>query len=121
MNRFRGLQEDGTTIKKLSREDDQLLALNYENLCDLDYLSRVLTEDSLVSAGVSLDGVKQARVGGSSGQQSSYGGRTGGTSGTEDGSREGGQPSITQGWDLTPDLPEDLILFGDLPALGKLS
>ncbi len=27
---------------KLSRDDDQVLALNYENLCDLEYLNRLL-------------------------------------------------------------------------------
>jgi len=119
MNRFRGLNEDGSSVRKLNRDDDQLLALNYENLCDLEYLGRLLAEDGLVEAGVSLEGLKQTR-GLSSGSQpngSPSGSRAQASSrSTTSGGAQ--QAFMTQGWNLTPDLPEDLIIFGDLPILG---
>lgn len=42
MNRFWG-QNPGGCSQKLSRNEGQLLALNYENLCDSDYLLRLFT------------------------------------------------------------------------------
>jgi hypothetical protein len=42
MNRFWG-QNPGGCPHKLSRNEGQLLALNYENLCDSDYLNRLFT------------------------------------------------------------------------------
>ena len=42
MNRFWG-QNPGGSPHKLSRDEGQLLALNYENLCDSDYLNRLFT------------------------------------------------------------------------------
>jgi hypothetical protein len=43
MNSFWGQSRN---IQKLSRDDDQLIALNYENLCDADYLNRLFTLQS---------------------------------------------------------------------------
>jgi len=122
MNRFRGLNDDGASSRKLSRDDDQLLALNYENLCDLDYLVRLLAEDGLVEAGVSLEAVRQGRGGATlGGLSSSLPAATARVEPFKSTGQASGGSFITQGWNLTPDLPEDLILFGDLPALGMLA
>ena len=45
MNRFWG-QNSGGSVQKLSRDENQMLALNYENLCDADYLNRLFTVQS---------------------------------------------------------------------------
>jgi hypothetical protein len=49
MNKFWGRSDDLPVIK-FTRDDEQLLALNYENLCDGDYLNKLfLVEDSIIS------------------------------------------------------------------------
>lgn len=45
MNRYWGRNNDEAS-HRFTRDDDQLLALNYENLCDGDYLGRLFVNDS---------------------------------------------------------------------------
>ena len=46
MNRFWGRNEHGS-VPRFSRDDEQILALNYENLCDGDYLNRLFSSDAV--------------------------------------------------------------------------
>lgn len=45
MNKFWGRTDSHESVPKFSRDDDQLLALNYENLCDSEYLNRLFYND----------------------------------------------------------------------------
>lgn len=46
MNKFWGRNEHGS-IPKFLRDNDQLLALNYENLCDSDYINKLFISDNI--------------------------------------------------------------------------
>ena len=46
MNKFWGRNEHGS-IPKFLRDNDQLLALNYENLCDSDYINKLFKSDNI--------------------------------------------------------------------------
>ena len=43
MNNFWGQH---TNVQRLSRDENQVIALNYENLCDAEYLNRLFTAQS---------------------------------------------------------------------------
>jgi hypothetical protein len=45
MRRFWG-RNDQVSHYKFSRDDEQIIALNYENICDSDYLSRLFAQDN---------------------------------------------------------------------------
>jgi len=49
MNKFWGRNEHGS-IPKFLRDNDQLLALNYENLCDSDYINKLFISDNIISS-----------------------------------------------------------------------
>lgn len=89
MNRYWGRNENGS-VPKFSRDDDQLMALNYENLCDGDYLNRLFSSDSIISGCEDTSGDSP------------------------------GAPGPTDTISLfNADLPEDIILHGDNFNLGK--
>jgi hypothetical protein len=88
MNRFWGRNEHGS-VPKFSRDDDQILALNYENLCDGDYLNRLFTSDASIAN--TEDGGSEAH-------------------GNGVGSND---PSL-----FNADLPEDIIIYGNNLKLG---
>jgi hypothetical protein len=65
-------QWDSRRIVKFSRDDNQIFALNYENLCDIEYLSKLFVSESQVDP----------------------------------------EQLSSHPWLLTPDLPEDILIFG---------
>jgi len=92
MNKFWGRNEEGS-IPKFTRDDEQILALNYENLCDADYLSRLFISDEF------------------------YGNQD-----TSDIISDSNDPVVnTHGSSLfSSELSEDLMLFGDSPEMSKV-
>ncbi len=90
MNRFWGRNEHGSA-PRFSRDDEQILALNYENLCDGDYLNRLFSSD-IISA-ISEE-----------------------TTGADTGGNVSG--SIDNGL-FSAELPEDFIVFGNDRNLGR--
>lgn len=88
MNRFWGRNEYGF-VPKFSRDDEQILALNYENLCDGDYLNRLFTVDN---SPTDKDGATaEPTPTGNNLEHSIY----------------------------HSDIAEDLILFGNSPEIGR--
>lgn len=72
-------------VPKFSREDDQLLALNYENLCDADYVNRLFCLDSAAEGSQAASHSQQA---------------------------------VHNDWMLTPEIAEDVIMFGESKSVG---
>ena len=95
MNKFWGASASGS-VQKLSRDENQLLALNYENLCDGDYLTR------LFSSSTTGEQSSTAIEGGSSHNVTSP-----------------AQMKDNESWILASDVAEDIVLFGDDSNLGK--
>lgn len=93
MKKFWG-QGDSSSLAKFSRDDDQILALNYENLCDGDYLQRLFINDPFE--------IKE----------------TWSTSMVYESSRSPISPSDSSL--LNPELAEDIIIFGNNIELGKM-
>ena len=91
MNKFWGASASGS-VQKLSRDENQLLALNYENLCDGDYLTRLFSS-------------------GTTGEQPPTA-----TEGSQNGTS---QMKDNESWILASDIAEDIVLFGDDSNLGK--
>lgn len=89
MNRFWGRNEHGST-QKFTRDDDQILALNYENLCDGDYINRLF---SIEGVGVTFE----------ESQSTESSGMTG----------------LTDNSLFSSELPEDFIVFGNDRKLGR--
>jgi hypothetical protein len=90
MNRFWGRNEHGGS-PRFSRDDDQILALNYENLCDGDYLNRLFGTESISPAAEE-------------------------PSGNDDNKKGGEQPDAVA---LSPEMPEDIIIYGNDLKLGR--
>jgi alpha-tubulin suppressor-like RCC1 family protein len=103
MNRFWGRNDtNDSKYRKFSRDNEQILSLNYENLCDGDYLNRIFVDDNGSSG---------------SGGNGSYSNGGNGTSTGEKGSST--FAAASESWELTPDIAEDVILFGDDENLGR--
>lgn len=92
MRRFWG-RNDQSAAPRFSRDDDQILALNYENLCDGDYLQRLFVNDPFNSK----DSLNNSMM--------------------VEGNR--GSASSSESALLNPEMAEDLIIFGDSVSLGK--
>lgn len=92
MNKFWGRRENEIPSCKFSRDDEQLLALNYENLCDADYVNKLFQIQSadVLSPEVSTETVLNSNS------------------------------SVNPIDDLvsSADLSEDIILFGNEPDFG---
>ena len=135
MNVYYG-RDAGRSLANFSREDKQLMALNYENLCDSDYLDRLFSSDQ--SSG-GADEVAPESTGTSASLASTTGaisaaaaeainhinilgiterdqptnlcssaGNSGARYFEEDANRD-----LIDSWIVTADLPEDLVIFGD--------
>ena len=94
MNRFWGRNDEGSS-PKFTRDDDQILALNYENLCDMDYVNRLFVSDEMNEGNQDADFMA-----------------------------ESGDPQLgnsQMGSSLfSSELSEDLMIFGDCAELSKL-
>ena len=90
MNRFWGRNDHGSE-PKFSRDNDQLLALNYENLCDGDYLNRLF-----VVSGISPEKDESTQP--------------------DDVLGSSAQPESVLNH---PDLTEDLIIYGENATIGR--
>ena len=66
------------SFTKFSRDDDQIFALNYENLCDIEYLNKLFSNEPPIESDQLSD----------------------------------------KPWLLTPDLPEDILLFSEQVEIG---
>ena len=120
----------GSGPVRFARDDEQLIALNYENLCDSEYLNRLFVSVSGDAPGGSAS---EAGHGDSQHQSQQSGVGIGGTSATLSASGLGRLTSRQQqqqvpqqhavpvaatsfggaeGWSLTADMPEDVIVFG---------
>ena len=96
MNKFWGASASGS-VQKLSRDENQLLALNYENLCDGDYLTRLFSSGTTgESSSTTIEG------GGGSHNTTSQ-----------------AHMKDNESWILASDVAEDIVLFGDDSNLGK--
>ncbi len=85
---------------RFTRDDEQLLALNYENLCDGDYLNRLFTDNVTGSSSSDKEGsYAEVTTPSSSAQETSF------------------HPDSAI---FSSDLAEDLIIFGKSPDLGRL-
>lgn len=89
MNRFWGRNERGS-VQKFTRDDDQILALNYENLCDGDYINRLFSVDAV---GASFEEAPSSDSTGITGQ--------------------------TDNSLFSSELPEDFIIYGNDRSLGR--
>lgn len=69
---------DDSHRAKFSRDDDQIFALNYENLCDIEYLNKLFASEAPVEP----------------------------------------EQLSSKPWMFTPDLPEDVLLFGRQTEVG---
>lgn len=92
MRRFWG-RNDQSSSPRFTRDDDQLLALNYENLCDGDYLLRLFVNDPFNNKESINGAMSEPNRNSASTNESSL---------------------------LNPEIAEDIILFGDSIVLGKL-
>lgn len=93
MNKFWGRNDGSTGTQRFTRDNDQLLALNYENLSDVDYLNRLF---------IKVDINDQSD-----------------RSNSENGSQRPTQSSEPMDALIsTGDLCEDIILFGDQHEFG---
>lgn len=102
MNRFWGRNDGGLSIR-FSRDDEQILALNYENLCDGDYLNRLFVTDNLVGPNMTND-------------------KDSGTSDATSSSNFNALESSSNHPDsilFSSDLAEDLVIFGNSPDMGR--
>lgn len=99
MNRFWGRGSDGTAAPRFSRDSEQLLALNYENLCDAEYLNRLFVHDN--------------SAGSPAADKESGGGDTSTSNYFSDASSY--SDSI-----YSSDLAEDLVIFGDTSDIGRV-
>jgi hypothetical protein len=52
MNQFLG-RSNNIEPHRFSRDDEQILALNYENVCDSEYLNRLFISDTISSVSTS--------------------------------------------------------------------
>lgn len=93
MNRFWGRNEEGLS-PKFTRDDDQILALNYENLCDADYLNRLFVAEDANQTSQDLDFM------------------------TESGDPQIGSNQVGSSL-FSSELSEDLMIFGDSSDLSK--
>ena len=110
MNRFWGRNEGYSNSPRFSRDDEQLLALNYENLCDGDYLNRLFVTDNLNGSGaIAGVGVGVSDKDNSSQLENSI-------SSIYHLESSSNQPDSIL---YASDVAEDLILFGNEPDLGK--
>jgi hypothetical protein len=89
MRRFWGNVE--TNSLKFSRDDEQILALNYENLCDGDYLTRLFASDHIQSN----------------------------KEDSQPSSTEATKQAPENNNNAVKDLTEDIIIFGDDTEIGK--
>jgi hypothetical protein len=92
MNRFWGRNELGAVLK-FSRDDDQILALNYENLCDADYLNRLFVSDVIFPPPEEAPAAEAPATAAATPPESTL---------------------------YNSDLPEDLIIYGDNVNLGRI-
>jgi hypothetical protein len=95
MRRFWGRNESFKNSHKFIRDDDQITALNYENLCDSDYLTRLFAQDNSNSA-------TYAAVGGSSTSKDDV-----------------IESRPTDSCSVHPEISEDAIVFGNAFPLGQ--
>ena len=140
MNQFTG-RSNNIEAQKFSRDDEQILALNYENVCDSEYLNRLFIIDNTVIttttttipisghnidssniipasnplAGIDING--QSNTNGiqdnSSQQQNNI--RNHQTLNLSDQN----ETTLNDCCMISPALPEDIILFGEAPLLGR--
>jgi alpha-tubulin suppressor-like RCC1 family protein len=107
MNRFWGRNDD-ELLQKFSRDDEQILALNYENTCDGDYLNRLFVLESNIASSTPLTNDPalhhsvQASASTSQKDQSNI-----------------SQSNNSDGWTLSPDISEDVVIFGKEAKLGR--
>jgi hypothetical protein len=93
MRRFWG-HNDLSSAPRFSRDDDQILALNYENLCDGDYLQKLFVTDPFNTKDNNLTTLFI-------------------------GESNRSIASSSESALLNPEMAEDVILFGDSIPLGK--
>lgn len=93
MNRFWGRNDEGIS-PRFTRDDDQILALNYENICDVDYLNRLFLPDDSSQSNSETDVIID------SGDPQIMNSQVGSTL-------------------FSSELSEDLILFGNAPDLSR--
>jgi alpha-tubulin suppressor-like RCC1 family protein len=98
MNKFWGRNENESKNRRFARDNEQILSLNYENLCDSDYLNRIFADDS-----------------GNNSTGASY---VGNSSGSVAGDKSSSGDTL-EPWEITSEIAEDVILFGDDEALGR--
>ena len=94
MNRFWGRNDEGSS-QKFTRDDDQILALNYENLCDMDYVNRLFLSDEINDSSQDADFM------------------------IESGDPQIGNSQMASSI-FSSELSEDLMIFGDSAELSKL-
>lgn len=95
MNKFWGRNEHGS-VPKFLRDNDQILALNYENLCDGEYLNRLFISDNTISGSdTNINSTTEASNNNSSSNESD---------------------NILN----SSELSEDLIIYGEDIELGRL-
>lgn len=134
---------------RFSLGTEQIIALNYENLCDSDYLNRLFLngesgggglivdsnlESSSTQNGASLQGDNSATsssnvlssglqgrggVYSTANQQSVQPQQSLQNHQTQQNSSSQNNPGQTEGWSITSDMPEDIIVFGDAIDLGQ--
>ena len=118
MNRFWGQNPNGNS-QRLSRGDDQLLSLNYENLCDGDYLSRLFSATGSPGGDAAASGAGAGGGASVAGAGAGDAGGGAGTGGAAPSSSQQTQMKDNESWILAGDTAEDIVLFGDDSNLGK--
>ena len=134
-------QAAAVSTLRFSRDDEQLIALTFENLCDEGYLQRLFVgpgEAAGGGTGSALDGSASA----SQNNEALVSGRgTGSQQAATQTSQQQQPPQLTQsqqqqqqqqqhspsqsshvgveGWTMTADMAEDVILFGNAIELGR--
>ena len=123
-SRFWGRNDVVTTSPALRRRGEKLLLLTFEDFSNLSYMNQVFREDG--STGTA-DGKKEFIESIGTGDDeietnnnASNGNSDGFDNGNADGlSKEEATPFTSPIWSFSPDLPEDIINFGGLTALGR--
>jgi hypothetical protein len=95
MRRFWGRNESFQNNHKFIRDDDQITALNYENLCDSDYLARLFAQDNTNPTATGV-------IGGSSTAKDDV-----------------VESRPTDCCSVHPEISEDAIVFGNVFPLGQ--
>jgi len=124
-------EQNNNVLLGLSRGDGQLLALNYVNLGDVEYLDRLFSLPTEPPSGAGGGEESSNTEGGAAATSTAASSSSAECIGhinilgisekTRAGKGADANSDLIDGWVMTADLPEDLVLFGGCEAANELS